>query len=129
MQILSESLGRQFAFLIVAALMSGCIAAQVGGRPAECTSDGVFLSDPFDSEVDCGWYQYQDDALSGGALISGGIMQISSQAPGQFWWSNPGLDPIEDVSISTVAFGICISISSFTIPITVALILVMLFSA
>lgn len=82
-----------FLFLI------GC-GASVTGRPAECSADGVFLIDSFNDGVDCGWYQYEDDALTGTATVANGKLEVTTREPGQFWWSNPSLDPLDNVTIS-----------------------------
>ncbi len=92
-------------FLLVfgAIIWSGCLSNPVAGRPAGCSADGVYLTDSFLEDQDCGWYQYADDALTGTARVINGTLQVTSREPGQFWWSNPNLDPIDDVTLSASA--------------------------
>ena len=78
-------------------ILSGCGAAVGGG--IDCSADGVLLSDNFDDGRNCGWYIYEDDSLTGTARISGGKLEVTSREPGQFWWSNPGLD-VPDVILT-----------------------------
>ncbi len=95
---------KHWCFIIIGlALGVGCISNPVAGRPAGCSADGVYLTDPFLDDQDCGWYQYEDDALTGSARVLDGTLQVTSREPGQFWWSNPSLDPIDDVTVSAVA--------------------------
>ncbi|MFT5196209.1 MAG: hypothetical protein ACI9EW_003484 [Cellvibrionaceae bacterium] len=75
-------------FLLV---LSGC-STTAGGRATRCTPEGVLLADGFDDGQNCGWYLYEDDSLTGSASISGGKLELISREPGQFWWSNPGID-------------------------------------
>lgn len=80
-------------------LLSGCGSAV--GRGIDCSADGVLLSDNFDDGRSCGWYVYEDDSLTGTARISGGKLEVTSREPGQFWWSNPGLDVSDVILTST----------------------------
>ena len=92
------------AFLLFAGLiLTSCLPNNSASRPDECSGTGVFLIDQFNEDQDCGWYQYSDDTLTGSARVVGGVLQLTTREPGQFWWSNPSLDPMEDVTVSAVA--------------------------
>lgn len=87
-----------FATLGLALLiLSSCRTG--GSGIADCSADGVMLSDNFDDGQNCGWYLYDDDSLTGTARITGGKLEITSREPGQFWWSNPGID-VPDVVVT-----------------------------
>lgn len=83
---------------VILLILSGC-GAQLGGTD-DCSADGVLLSDNFDDGQDCGWYLYDDDSLNGAARITAGKLELTSREPGQFWWSNPGLE-MADVILTT----------------------------
>lgn len=88
------------SFLLL--LLMGC-GANPAGRPSECSADGVYLIDSFNDGTDCGWYQYNDDALTGASRVANGKLEITTREPGQFWWSNPNLEAIDNVTISATA--------------------------
>ena len=71
-------------------ILAGCGVIAEGGA-ADCGGDGVLLTDTFEDSMDCGWYLYEDDSLTGVARIAGGKLELTSREQGQFWWSNPGL--------------------------------------
>ncbi len=91
---------KPYFFCTLLVLFLAACGANATGRPAECSADGIFLIDPFNDGVDCGWYQYEDDALTGAASVANGKLEITTREPGQFWWSNPSLEPLDNVTIS-----------------------------
>jgi hypothetical protein len=53
-----------------------------------CNEGGALFQDDFDGETQCGWALYNQS----GAIveITDGSLSISSNQPGQIWWTNPG---------------------------------------
>ena len=86
-----------YAVLIIL-FLSGCTLL-LGSEPEPCTDAGAIFIDSFEAERNCGWYLYDDESLSGSALIRSGALEISSSNQGEFWWTNPQLD-INDAVIT-----------------------------
>jgi hypothetical protein len=80
---------RFIALLLTLAASTLVTACTLGGASVDpCDSGGTLLQDDFSGEQNCGWHEYNQ----GGAVveIESGVLSISTNQPGQIWWTNPG---------------------------------------
>lgn len=63
------------------------VACQDSG-PDPCQPAGTLFADDFSGEQNCGWVLY--DSGGAAAEIEGGSMVLTTNQPGQIWWTNPG---------------------------------------
>ncbi len=75
-------------FFLLLLLGMGLTAVSCSSAPDECNSEGTLFEDDFSGSKECGWVLYN----RGGAVasIEDGGLRISSNQPGQIWWTNPG---------------------------------------
>jgi hypothetical protein len=64
------------------------VAACQASGPDPCNPPGTLFADDFSGEQDCGWVFYDSGGAS--AKIEDGSMIVSTNQPGQIWWTNPG---------------------------------------
>ena len=83
-----NKLGRLFPFLALAAMLwlSGC-ALDPTSTDA-CDSSGRLFSDDFVEGQNCGWVEFSRNGVVVERVDES--LQISTNQPGQFGWSNPG---------------------------------------
>ena len=75
---------RLLSLLFVLLLLAACQEAEAD----PCQPAGTLFADDFSGEQECGWVLY--DAGGAAAEIEGGSMVLTTNQPGQVWWTNPG---------------------------------------
>ncbi len=78
---------RSWLWLLLCPVLLLVAACQESG-PDPCTPAGTLFADDFSGEQDCGWVLYDSGGAS--AKIEGGSMVLTTNQPGQIWWTNPG---------------------------------------
>jgi len=84
-------------FLLLMLFSVGLTAVSCNSGPDDCSSEGTVFEDDFSGEKDCGWVLYNRGGTT--ASIEDGGLRISTNQPGQIWWTNPG-QSLDDAIIS-----------------------------
>ena len=84
-------------FLLLLLLAVGLTAVNCSSSPDDCSSEGAVFEDDFSGDKDCGWVLYNRGGTT--ASIEDGGLRISTNQPGQIWWTNPG-QSLDDAIIS-----------------------------
>ena len=84
-------------FLLLLLLAMGLTAVSCSSGPDDCSGEGVLFEDDFSGDKDCGWVLYNRGGTT--ASIEDGGLRISTNQPGQIWWTNPG-QSLDDAVIS-----------------------------
>lgn len=84
-------------FLLLLLLAVGLTAVNCNSSSDECSSEGVLFEDDFSGNKDCGWVLYNRGGTT--ASIEDGGLRISTNQPGQIWWTNPN-QSFDDAIIS-----------------------------
>lgn len=77
--------------LALMAVLAGC-GLLPSASVDSCVEHGLIFVDNFDVDQNCGWYVYDDDSLSGSVTLANGYLEIGSDSPGEFWWTNPQME-------------------------------------
>lgn len=64
------------------------LAACQAGGPAACSSGDALFADDFSGNPNCGWITYERSGAS--AAVTGDGLVLTTNQPGQIWWTNPG---------------------------------------
>ncbi len=74
-------------FLFLLLIGVGLTAVSCDSGPDDCSGEGVLFADDFSGDKECGWTLYNRGGTV--ASVEDGGLRISSNQPGQIWWTNP----------------------------------------